>query len=281
MATSARGAFRTGVFARDGGRCVVCATAAVDAHHLLERRLWPDGGYRIDNGVALCAADHLAAERTVHSAAKLRELAGIERIALPPQCDPALAWDKWGNPYLPGTATRCRGELFLEEPVQLALRAGGGMASFAPWALPVWRPTLAEAAIEGVISGPRVAYGVPEGCEQIAVHSDAMTLRVPSGGLGALIVEPARGGAAALAAALPPEWRIEGWVDAGGQIFAESIWDGHGESLSWESTLDWLALLELAPPLASEPATRRVLRSVEGFSYRRARQSLAFVDAAR
>ena len=38
---------------------MVCKKPAVDAHHLLERRLWPDGGYHLDNGVSLCAEHHL------------------------------------------------------------------------------------------------------------------------------------------------------------------------------------------------------------------------------
>ncbi len=40
-----RAAFRAAVFARDGGRCVICGAVAVDPHHILDRALWPDGGY--------------------------------------------------------------------------------------------------------------------------------------------------------------------------------------------------------------------------------------------
>ena len=36
-----RDQFRNGVFARDGNRCVLCGNIAQDAHHILERRLWP------------------------------------------------------------------------------------------------------------------------------------------------------------------------------------------------------------------------------------------------
>lgn len=37
--------FREGVFARDGNKCVMCGEASKDAHHIVERRLWLDGGY--------------------------------------------------------------------------------------------------------------------------------------------------------------------------------------------------------------------------------------------
>jgi hypothetical protein len=36
--------FKRQVFARDG-HCAFCQLPPVDAHHILERRLWPDGGY--------------------------------------------------------------------------------------------------------------------------------------------------------------------------------------------------------------------------------------------
>lgn len=48
-----RDQFREGVFARDAHRCVFCGRTAaetpegkLDAHHIIERRLWGDGGYR-------------------------------------------------------------------------------------------------------------------------------------------------------------------------------------------------------------------------------------------
>ena len=30
-----------------------CQAAAIDAHHIIDRKLWADGGYFIDNGAAL------------------------------------------------------------------------------------------------------------------------------------------------------------------------------------------------------------------------------------
>lgn len=37
--------FRREVFARDTGLCVICKAQAVDAHHIVERRLWDDGSF--------------------------------------------------------------------------------------------------------------------------------------------------------------------------------------------------------------------------------------------
>src|SRR5208337_195186 len=115
-----RDEFREGVFARDRHRCVNCGKAGVDAHHIIERRLFPDGGYYLDNGVTLCADCHLAAEATLISCETLRFQAGIPTVILPPHFFFGL-YDKWGNATLPN-GMRMYGELFDEEPVQKALR---------------------------------------------------------------------------------------------------------------------------------------------------------------
>ena len=68
-----RDEFRTSVFERDGYKCVICGEEAVlnengipknlDAHHIIERRLWGESqGYFIENGATLCTKHHLEAE---------------------------------------------------------------------------------------------------------------------------------------------------------------------------------------------------------------------------
>ncbi len=117
---SARDDFREGVFARDGHKCVWCKTPAVDAHHIIERRLWPDGGYHLDNGVSLCEMHHLLAESTEISCDELRFFAGIQRVLLPDHLYPDVKYDKWGNPY-DQHERRSPGELFYDENVQKVL----------------------------------------------------------------------------------------------------------------------------------------------------------------
>lgn len=58
-----RSAFRTAVFERDGDRCVVCGAGhPLDAHHVTDRNLLPNGGYVKENGASLCDACHVKAE---------------------------------------------------------------------------------------------------------------------------------------------------------------------------------------------------------------------------
>ena len=57
--------FKEQVFAKTNGKCCVpgCACEAVDAHHIMDRKLWSDGGYYLTNGAALCSKHHLDAEQ--------------------------------------------------------------------------------------------------------------------------------------------------------------------------------------------------------------------------
>lgn len=114
-----RDEFQKRVFARDNHKCVICGEPAVDAHHIMERRLWNDGGYYLDNGVSVCEDHHLLAEATVITPQELRDAAGIESVHLP-RCLYNGEYDKWGNLYLEN-GKRMRGELFYDESVQKLL----------------------------------------------------------------------------------------------------------------------------------------------------------------
>lgn len=93
--------FRDAVFGRDKFKCVVCGGPGIDAHHILDRKLFPDGGYYLDNGVTLCGKCHLLAETSDnhnYSPQTLRAVTAILVPVLPPGFDPALQYDKWGAP---------------------------------------------------------------------------------------------------------------------------------------------------------------------------------------
>lgn len=114
-----RNEFREAVLERDGA-CVWCYGPAEDAHHLIERRLWDDGGYYLENGASLCGSCHLLAEATLLPVDQLREAAGIDKVMLPDSLEDDHEYDKWGNIILPD-GKRMRGPLFYDESVQKAL----------------------------------------------------------------------------------------------------------------------------------------------------------------
>lgn len=121
--------FRNGVFARDKNKCVICGAPAQDAHHIIERRLFTDGGYYLDNGASVCEKHHIQAEETTLSCEEIRLKAGIETIVLPEHFYDDNEYDKWGNIVL-ATGQRIKGELFHDESVQKILKQGGMLDLF-------------------------------------------------------------------------------------------------------------------------------------------------------
>lgn len=97
--------FRNSVFERDGHMCVICARNGkgyfngeeLDAHHIIDRKQFPDGGYYIDNGVTLCPIHHMQAESDLISCQDLRDKAKITHILLPDSFDETFEYNKWGE----------------------------------------------------------------------------------------------------------------------------------------------------------------------------------------
>jgi 5-methylcytosine-specific restriction endonuclease McrA len=69
--------FRDACYKRDGFRCAMCSFKSdmensekeLDAHHITDRNLMPNGGYVKENGISLCEECHKKAEE-FHSTGK-------------------------------------------------------------------------------------------------------------------------------------------------------------------------------------------------------------------
>jgi len=124
------------VKARSRGRCVCCSLPAVDAHHILERKLWPDGGYYLLNGAAVCEVHHWRAETTLLSVEDVRAAAGIQEILLPPRFEPTARYDKWGN-RIRADGMREPGPLFEDTGCRKVLGHAGLLGLFVPAGTPL------------------------------------------------------------------------------------------------------------------------------------------------
>lgn len=124
-----RDQFREATFERDSHKCVICDKSAKDAHHIIERRLFSDGGYYLDNGASLCEEHHIAAEQTTLTCDEIRLRAGIQNVILPEHFYSDYNYDKWGNILLP-SGVRIKGELFYDESVQKILTKGNVLDLF-------------------------------------------------------------------------------------------------------------------------------------------------------
>jgi hypothetical protein len=304
--------FKQAVFERDGGKCVVCGAPAVDAHHLMERRLWSDGGYHLENGVALCAAHHLDAERTLLSPRELRELAGIAKVILPEHLDADEEYDKWGNIYLPG-GLRAPGELFDDPSVQKVIEGEFShhikhpRTYHLPWS-PGARQNKQDRVMEDTPWKDEDLIVVTEKLdgEGTTMYRDHIHARSLDSGY-----HPSRTWVKNLhgkiAHEIPEGWRVCGenvfaehsihYTDLPTYFFVHSIWNEKNECLSWDDTVEWSALLGLSTvPLLFSPtpwkdfdlfdvvvgdphfadeAEGYVIRSCDSFHYRDFRKNVA------
>jgi hypothetical protein len=116
-----RNEFRESALDRDNNQCVVCFKPAVDVHHIIERKLFNDGGYYLDNAASLCEQCHIKAEQTEISVKELLGCIEVSNPILPHDFCNNSEYDKWGNPILPN-GNRMKGPMFFEENVQKILK---------------------------------------------------------------------------------------------------------------------------------------------------------------
>ncbi len=122
--------FSEAVLGRRGGLCCMCDSPAVDAHHILDRKLFSNGGYYMSNGAAVCEFHHWRCETTVISLHEVRAAARVHQVVLPARLahvgfDAQL--DKWGNLLLGGiwAGYRITGPLASDTGMNRALAAAG------------------------------------------------------------------------------------------------------------------------------------------------------------
>jgi hypothetical protein len=308
-----RVAFRDGVFARDHHQCVFCDQLAVDAHHIIERRLWSDGGYYLANGASICQQHHLACEMTAISVEAVREAAGIRHVIVPSHLYADQAYDKWGNPVL-ANGQRLKGELFFDEGVQKMLSAGGMLDLFVDKVKYPRTPHLPWS--EGINDDDRIIDSTNSFVNKrvvVTVKMDGENTSLYSTGMHARSVDsrnhPSRSRVkqlwAGIAGDIPAGWRL-----CGENLFAQhsisyenlpsyfmgfSLWNTENICLSWDETLEWFSLLEVTPVqvlydgIYDERTIRAlydskkhwssregyVVRLAEPFSYGQFRQSVA------
>ena len=260
-----RDQFRNAVFKRDGHKCVFCKEPAVDAHHILERRLWPDGGYYLSNGASVCEKHHLECEMTTKSVEFVREAAGIKTITLPPHLYPDQPYDKWGNPVLPD-GRRLKGELYGDPSIMKILAKGGVLGQFLPYVkyprtyhLP-WSGNITDddRVIEslGAFEGKRVVVTEKMDGENTTfyrnyIHARSLDSRHH------VSRDWVKQFWSTISYDIPDDWRICGenlyavhsikYFKLETYFYGFSVWSEKNVCLSWDDTLEWFELLGIRP----------------------------------
>jgi hypothetical protein len=260
-----RDRFREAVFARDGSMCVICRAPAKDAHHIIERRLWPDGGYYLDNGASVCEPHHIACETTEISVEEVRAACGIRRVLVPPHLYVDQPYDKWGNPVLPN-GQRLKGELFFDASVQKILAQAGVLGQFThlvkyprthhlPWSEGITEDDRIMPALTGLVGRRVIATEKMDG-ENTTLYRDHFHARsVASRPHESQTWVKQMWGQ--IAHEIPDGWRVCGEnLYAGHSIpytrlpsyfLGFSIWTDRNECLAWDDTLEWFDLLRIVP----------------------------------
>jgi len=260
-----RAEFRDAVFARDKHKCVFCGTPAQDAHHIMERRLWPDGGYYIENGASVCAEHHLQCERTTISVEDVRIACNIQHKIIPPHLYDDHVYDKWGNVILPN-GSRLKGELFNDESVKKILTDGGVIDTFTDYVkysrtyhLP-WSESITDddRVIDSttIFAGKRVIVTEKMDGENTSMYTNYIHARSIDGR-----THPSRDWVKqfwnTISYNIPDGYRVCGenlyakhsieYSNLESYFMGFSVWDDKNVCLSWDDTLTWFELLGIVP----------------------------------
>lgn len=282
MILLSRQEFNKKVFQRDNYKCVVCKNKAVDAHHIIERKLFDDGGYYIDNGVSVCSECHYKAEQTLISCNELRELAGIKQIVLPKHFYKEYEYDKWGNIIL--NNIRLKGEMFYLPNVQKILKESGTINMFTdnrikyprtyhlPWSESLINDDKLIEDMSSLESCDDVVVTVKFDGESCTMYNDYIHAR-------SIHMNPheSRNWVKALHSTIkndiPEKYRLCGenmfakhsiyYSNLKSYFYLFSVWDDN-VALSWDETVEWAKLLglETVPVLYRGPWNERKIKSL-------------------
>lgn len=256
-----RDQFREGVFERDNDRCVLCQTPAKDAHHIIERRLWPDGGYYLNNGASVCEPCHIKCEQTVVSVEDIRRAANILKPIIPDHLYSDERYDKWGN-IIMANEQRLRGEIFWDVSVQKILKEGKVLDLFTdkvkyprthhlPWS-------------SGINDDDRILDNLSEFNDQRVIVTRKMDGENTSWYQNYTHARSVDGRShpsrdwvknlwASVSGDIPDGWRVcgenlyakhsIGYTDLPSYYMGFSIWNDKNECLDWDETITWFTLL--------------------------------------
>lgn len=259
-----RDQFRNSVFDRDRNTCVFCDKSAVDAHHILERRLWGDGGYYINNGASVCEQHHIECEMTTISVETVREACGITKKIIPEHLYDDVIYDKWGNIVLPN-GQRMKGELFSDASVQKILTQGGVLDQFIryykyprtyhlPWSLGITDDDKVLKDVS-IFNGREVVITEKLDGENSNLYSDYYHARSIDG-RSHWSRDWVKNFHSKIMGDIPEGYRIcgenlfakhsIGYTNLSSYFYGFGIWN-EDTCLSWDETLEWFQLISIQP----------------------------------
>lgn len=272
--------FRNKVFQRDNFKCIFCNDEAKDAHHIIERRLFSDGGYYLSNGATVCEVHHLECEKTNISVEEIREKLNITKPILPEHFYDDQIYDKWGNIIL-SNGNRLKGELFFDESVQKILK--DHLDKFVPyvkycrtyhlpWSQSVSKDDKIIKNLDNFINHNVVVTEKMDG-ENTSLYKDYYHARsIDSGNHESR--NWCKNFWSSIKNDIPDGWRICGenlyakhsiqYNNLDSYFYGFSIWDERNNCLSWEDTIYWFKLFNIinVPILYEGKFDEKIIKSL-------------------
>lgn len=268
-----RDQFRETCFKRDDYQCVICKQpdsihSPLVVHHIIERRLFDNGGYFERNGSTLCSKHHLEAEMTLISVEEIRTACGISNSqkVIPEDLYDDEVYDKWADIILPN-GQRMRGPLFDDPNVQKVLAEGNVLhlftkyvkyprtyhLSFSPG---ITKDDRVLKNASSVFSGREIVVSAKLDGECTSLYSDYIHARSRND-------KPhwskdwIKNFHAQICADIPDGYRIVvenlyakhsiKYTHLKSYCYGISVWNDKNVCLSWDDTLEWFALLGIEP----------------------------------
>lgn len=256
--------FTTICLKRDGGKCVFCKKPATEVHHILDRKLFDNGGYYEDNGASVCGKCHLLCEDLSYTIRQVREACNIKQIVIPPDYDINYVIDKWGNIH--DGDKLILSELFITNTNLSKLIKEYGVMNASkykkyprtlhlPWSEGMTNDDKILKSLDNFI-GKRVIVTQKYDGENTSIYCDHTHARSLDSAN-----HPSRDWLKKFAAEfqhnLPEKFRIcgenlyakhsIGYNDLESYFYGFSMWDDNNVCLSWDETVEWFQLLGVTP----------------------------------
>jgi len=257
-----RDQFREGCLERDSHKCVICGeTKNLSVHHIIERRLFSDGGYYLSNGSTLCEPHHIQAEKTELSCEIIREACNITKICLPEDYYPDHQYTKWGDVILPNKQ-RMKGPLFYDESVQKILKDHFSLYTDYVKYPRSWHLLWSQGKTKddrvlpdcSQFEGKEIVVTEKLDGENTSIYHDYIHARSIDG-RNHWSRDWVKNLQARVGYQLDPGWRIcgenlfakhsIGYDNLKSFFYVFSIWNDRNECLSWDETVEYCSILEL------------------------------------
>lgn len=256
--------FREQCLIRDNNRCVVCKSEdSPCVHHIIERRLFEDGGYWLENGATVCPSCHIKAEQTLITVEELKLAIKATERCVPKDFYKDEQIDKWGNCILPN-GMRMRGPLFddlsVRKILEPVLHLFTKYIKYPKTSHLPWSPNVKEddrtIHSDDIFKEKEVIVSLKMDGENCSIYNDYVHARSIDS-RDHISRHWIKNFQSRIGYNIPDGWRVCGenmWAkhsilydNLPTYFLGFSVWNENNICLKWDETLEWFELMGITP----------------------------------